>query len=209
VLTGQIYRLLLVSLRSCQKTEEANQLWIDMVANGVGPDHTAYNVKVWYHAVRDEIERVGELISEMEASGDKRARPDTITYNYLIGCLSKNDRVKDVKDVYKMMMSKKKRCSPNATTFKHVFCCLLRSGDFEAGIEVFRDSLRSNNLPYFWVLKNLVEGLVKEGKVEAAKEVIKEARNKCSVSLSSRWKNVENKLGLGSDCEVTDLSQEV
>ncbi|KAF3322298.1 pentatricopeptide repeat-containing protein [Carex littledalei] len=45
VMTDQIYRLLLVSLHGHGKTEEANQLWNEMVSNGVQPDCTAYNVK--------------------------------------------------------------------------------------------------------------------------------------------------------------------
>ncbi|KAJ3706473.1 hypothetical protein LUZ61_010178 [Rhynchospora tenuis] len=187
VLTYQIYELLLVSLRSREKREEVNQLWDEMLAAGYNkPDCTAYNVKIWCHAFRGETERVYEVISEMEAAGFKRAQPDTVTYNYLIGCLSKKDRVEDVKEVYRTMKSKKGRCSPDAATFFNVLSFLCRHGDFETGLEVFRDSLSNKGkLPEFPVLRKLVQGLVKEGKMDAAKEVVKEV-----TTVRPRWTNL-------------------
>ncbi|KAJ4746966.1 Pentatricopeptide repeat-containing protein [Rhynchospora pubera] len=189
LLTYQIYKLLLVSLRSREKFKEVNQLWDEMLAAGYNkPDCTAYNVKVWCHAFRGELEKVYEVISEMEAAAFNRAQPDTVTYNYLIGCLSKKDRVEDVKEVYKTMKSKKGRCSPDAATFRNVLSFLCRHGDFEAGLEVFRDSLSNKNV--VTEVRNLVRGLVQEGKMDAAKEVVKEVTN-VQPSRTSLWKEVE------------------
>ncbi|KAJ4795885.1 Pentatricopeptide repeat-containing protein [Rhynchospora pubera] len=198
--TPAIYYIVLNSLYKINKFEEAELLWNEMVVRtGCKPDDAAYNARIFYHATRLETDKVLGLIKEMETAGIK---PNTVTYNFLLRCHFKSEHWEDAKKVYEHMFLTKV-CNPNAATFRILLEGFSQGGDFEAGLEVFRSSLKKNKVPEFATVKMFVEGLVKDGKADRAKAVVKQIRKMFPAYLTDKWKQVEKDLGLSSDAART------
>ncbi|KAJ1686531.1 hypothetical protein LUZ63_017921 [Rhynchospora breviuscula] len=198
--TPAIYHIVLNSLYKINKFEEAEMLWNDMVERtGCKPDNAAYNARIYYHTTRLETDKVLELIKEMETAGIK---PNTITYNLLLRCHFKSERWEDAKKVYEQMFLMKV-CNPNDATFRILLEGFSQGGDFETGLEVFSSSLKKHKVPEFATVRMFVEGLVKDGKADRAKVVVKQVRKRFPAYLTDRWKQVEKDLGLSSDADET------
>ncbi|KAJ4795883.1 Pentatricopeptide repeat (PPR) superfamily protein [Rhynchospora pubera] len=197
--TPAIYGTLISSLYKLNKPEEAKLLWNEMVEAGCKPDDGVYTARISYHASRAETDKVLELIKEMETAGVK---PDTITYNFLMTCHVKNEHWEDAKKVYEQTFLMKV-CNPNAATFRILLEGFSQGGDFETGLMVLFKSLKKNKVPHFAIVRTFVEGLVKDGKADRAKAVVKQIRKRFHPYLTDRWKQVEKDLGLSSDADET------
>ncbi|CAA7391117.1 unnamed protein product [Spirodela intermedia] len=196
-ITPVTYTTLLDTLYKDQKAADAERLWKEMESKGCSPDVAAYNVRIMYNAVHSKPESVIKLIDDMVSAGLK---PDTISYNYLITCYCKNGQHEEAKKVYRSL--REKGCHPNAATFRNFMYLLCKNKDFDAGREVCMEGIKKNKLPDFGPLKMLMEGLVKNSKVEEAKQLIRLVRKKFPESFLSRWKNVEERLGLEIEDEL-------
>ncbi|XP_010277336.1 PREDICTED: pentatricopeptide repeat-containing protein At4g36680, mitochondrial-like [Nelumbo nucifera] len=193
--TAVTYTTILDALYKKGKTEEAEQIWDEMVAKGCSPDTTAYNVRIM-HVHHGKPEAVLALIGEMSSAGLK---PDTISYNYLLTCYCKNDMLEDAKKVYEGLEGN--GCLPNAATFRTYIYYLCRNGDFGRGFEVYEDSVRRDKIPDFGTMKPLVEGLVKNSKLKEAKRLIKTVKKKFPPNFLNAWKKLEMGLDLGGNEE--------
>nr|ACF78988.1 unknown [Zea mays] len=198
--TNRIYTTLIDSMYKRKMTNEAESLWKEMVESECEPDVATYNVKAMYYALHGKPEEVMEVMTEMEAAGVK---PDTTTYNFLMTSYCKSGKLEDAKVLYHSLAEK--GCSADAATYKHMLAELCAYGDFDAGLGIFKDSLKRRKVPDFRTMKGLVEGLAKGGRVADAKEVVAEVKKMFPENLLSGWKKVEKELGLDSDSGETPL----
>ncbi|KAL5752719.1 hypothetical protein ACOSP7_022915 [Xanthoceras sorbifolium] len=180
------------SLYKHGKTEEAETLWSEMVKKGFELDVAAYNVRIM-NAQGGKPEKLKELIDEMSSVGLK---PDTITYNFLMTCYCKNEMMEEANRVYKGLEGN--GCNPNAATFRTLIYYLCKSGDYEKGYKLFKESVRMHKIPDFMTMKLLVEGLVKKKKMKEAKGLTRTMKKKFPPNLLRGWKKVEEELGLVS-----------
>ncbi|KAL0907703.1 hypothetical protein M5K25_022133 [Dendrobium thyrsiflorum] len=200
--TTFIYTTLLDSLYKKGESDKAEELWNQMTEKGCKPDLATYNVRIMHKAHHGSPEDVLRSISELEAAGLK---PDEITYNYLMTCYSRTERFDEMNEVYKGLKSK--GCKPNAATFKIMLKFLCEKGDFDAGFDLFKDSMKHNRIPDFRTLRPFVVGLAKNFKVEEAKMVISVVRQRFPESLISGWKVVEEELGLITGTQASDQAE--
>ncbi|XP_066322056.1 pentatricopeptide repeat-containing protein At2g18520, mitochondrial-like [Miscanthus floridulus] len=200
--TTSIYTTLIDNMYKNKMTNEAECLWKEMVESGCEPDVATYNVKAFNYALHGKPEEVMEVMTEMEAAGVK---PNTITYNFLMCSYFKSGKLEDAKVLYHSLAEK--GCSADASTYKHMLADVCAHGDFDAGLGIFKDSLKRRKVPDFRTMKGLVEGLAKGGRVVDAKEVIAEVKKIFPENLLSGWKKVEKELGLDSDSGETPQSK--
>ncbi|KAL6899448.1 hypothetical protein ACP4OV_006106 [Aristida adscensionis] len=205
--TTSMYTSMIDSMYKQKKTEEAERLWKEMLESGCEPDVATYNVKAMHRGLTGKPEEVMAVMAEMEAGGVK---PDTITYNFLMTSYCRDGKVQDAKKLYHSLAEK--GCSANAATYKHMLAAVCAHGDFDAGLGIFKESLKRHKVPDFRTMKVLVEGLAKGGKVAEAKEVIAKMKNEFPENLLSGWKKLEKELGLESDSvdspQVEGMSEE-
>ncbi|OEL23188.1 Pentatricopeptide repeat-containing protein, partial [Dichanthelium oligosanthes] len=185
-----------------KKTEEAEHLWKEMLESGCKPDVATYNVKAMNYGLHGKPEEVLEVMREMEEAGVK---PDTITYNFLMTSYCRNGKLEDAKVLYHSLAEK--GCSANAATFKHMLAAMCAHGDFDAGLGIFKESLKRRKVPDFRTMKGLVEGLAKGGRVAEAKNVIAEMKKRFAETLLLGWKKLEKELGLDLDSIDTPQSK--
>lgn len=63
-------------------------------------------------------------------------------------------------------------------------------GDFEAALSLCKESMEKNWVPSFGIMKSLVNGLAKDSKVEEAKELIAQVKEKFTRNVEL-WNEVE------------------
>ncbi|MED6176048.1 hypothetical protein PIB30_084205 [Stylosanthes scabra] len=86
---------------------------------------------------------------------------------------------------------------------------VLRNEDFEGGYRVFKESAKVNKIPGFNDMKILVEGLVKKGKKQEAKELIATVKKRFPHNVLNAWAKVEKNLNLASDDGADSVESKV
>jgi len=83
-----------------------------------------------------------------------------------------------------------KGCDPNALTYYTLISFLLKKGDFDTAYEYYTESMRRNWLLNLDNAKMLIDGLVKNNKVENAREVIEGMKKQCPASYHKELENI-------------------
>lgn len=204
-ITTITYTTILDSLYKEKKPQEAEKLWTEMKAKGVALDGTAFNVRVMHKEKSGaKPENVLRIVEEMEAAGLK---PDVITYNCVMMSYLRHGKFKEAKKVYVGL--KEKGLEPNYTTYKSYMMALCKNGDLEAALEVFNEALKQKKVPDLGVVRMLVEGLVKQKKMRAAKRVVTGLRKKFSEDFTGGWLELEKIVGLNKEGEEEDEEEHV
>ncbi|CAA7029813.1 unnamed protein product [Microthlaspi erraticum] len=81
-------------------------------------------------------------------------------------------------------------CKPDSECYFTLIYYLCKGGDFETALSVCKESMEKNWVPSFGIMKSLVNGLAKASKVEEAKELIKQVKEKFSRNVEL-WNEVE------------------
>lgn len=197
-ITAVTFTTIVHSLYKGGSSDEAENIWNEMLKRGCDPDVGAYNVKIM-NIQGGDPEGVKALLEEMSNAGLK---PDTISYNYLMSCYCRNGMMDEAEKVYEDLETK--GCNPNASTFRTLIFYLCKNEQFETAYRVFRESVRANKIPDVNTLKYLVHGLVKNSKVKEAKEMIRTMKTKFPPNVVKVWTKLENELGLAK-VEVSDI----
>ncbi|KAL5993485.1 hypothetical protein ACLOJK_014410 [Asimina triloba] len=193
-ISKETYTTVLSAFYKAGEVEEAEKIWGRM-QGGVILDVAAYNAKMWWVAHHGKPEEVKRLMDEMAAAGLK---PNIVSYNYLLICYGKNGMIKDAKEIFFKGL-KGNGCVPNVTTFKTMVHYLCERGDLNAAATVCKKSIKRKKIPDFGTVKSLVVGLMKESKVEAAKELIDLVKKSFPDGDLNAWKQVEIELGLNAE----------
>lgn len=199
--TAVIYTTIYDALYKMGKSDEAENIWNEMVKKGCAIDVAAYNVRIG-HAHGGEPEDVKRLIEDMSAVG---LRPDTISYNYLLTCYCRNGRMDEAMKLYQELEAS--GFKPKAATFRTLIYYLSKNGDFGTGYDVFKRSVFHNKIPDFATLKILVEGLVAKKNRKEAKGLIRTVKKRFPSNVLNAWNKVEIELGLASQGSSPDEPQ--
>lgn len=189
-----IYTTILDSFYKERRPADAERVWNEMLAKGLAPDLPAYNVRAMHRALHGDPEQVLALLKEMQSLG---LNPDTITYNYLIASYCAHGRFGEAMRVYKGL--EEKGCAPNHATYKNLLASLCKNEEFELGLEVFDDGVKRGKVPDLGTVRILVEGLMRAGKVRAAKRAVTGLRKKFPEDFTGEWKSLEKVVGLSKD----------
>nr|CAD1830693.1 unnamed protein product [Ananas comosus var. bracteatus] len=189
-----IYTTILDSFYKERRPADAERVWNEMLAKGLAPDLPAYNVRAMHRALHGNPEQVLALLKEMQSLG---LNPDTITYNYLIASYCAHGRFGEAMRVYKGL--EEKGCAPNHATYKNLLASLCKNEEFELGLEVFDDGVKRGKVPDLGTVRILVEGLMRAGKVRAAKRAVTGLRKKFPEDFTGEWKSLEKVVGLSKD----------
>ncbi|KAK9669999.1 hypothetical protein RND81_13G169400 [Saponaria officinalis] len=192
--TAVSFTTVLDALYKKGNVDEAEKIWGEMVdKEGCVVDVAAWNVRI-ANAHGGSPEDVKGLIEEMSGSGLK---PDTISYNYLLTCYCRNDRMDEAMKLYEELEASGFR--PKAVTYRTLIHYLCKNEDYGRGYDVFKRSVFHHKIPDFATLKVLVEGMVKKNLKKDAKGLIRTVKKKFPPNVLNAWKKVEVELGLVSD----------
>ncbi|KAL5731049.1 hypothetical protein ACHQM5_003811 [Ranunculus cassubicifolius] len=152
---------------------DGERIWGRMEKSGVAPDMVSFNSKL---AGLIRLRKIGEaqkLLKELKKRGKDA---NVITYNTLITWFCNEGDLDKAKAIYDCMV--KDGCAPNGATFRNLIPSLCKKGDFDLVAKLREKSEGLHRHIDLRILQNVVNGLVKESKVEEAEKLVEIIQSK-------------------------------
>ncbi|MED6110479.1 hypothetical protein PIB30_043311 [Stylosanthes scabra] len=132
---------------------------------GFGLDVSCYNVLISGFCKKNKLERVYEMLEEMEKSGVK---PDTVTYNTLLSSLGKSGDFETANNLMKKM--RKEGLVPYVVTFGALIHANCLNNNVDYAMKIFEEmcSTASKFPPNNVIYNSLIDALCKKDEVESA-----------------------------------------
>ncbi|KAG2262262.1 hypothetical protein Bca52824_069341 [Brassica carinata] len=183
--TGSTFGLMIAGFYSEDKKEDVGKVLAMMKERGVSVGVSTHNIRIQSLCKRKRSAEAKALLDGMLSSGMK---PNAVTYGHLIhGFCSEGDFV-EAKKLFKGMVNR--GCKPDSECYFTLVYYLCKGGDFETALSVCKESMEKNWVPSFGIMKSLVNGLAKDSKVEEAKELIAQVKEKFTRNVEL-WNEVE------------------
>ncbi|CAN6287926.1 unnamed protein product [Urochloa humidicola] len=162
---------------SMQDDEEGfEKLLKEINARKLEPNVVTYNCRIQWFAKRGETVKGEELLDVMES---KEVAPNYLTYNALVQGYCKEGNVGPAMRVFKRMKVMKRRegrsdlgVSAHSQTYVVLFRSLVEKEKLDDALWICKSCFAMKAAPPFEAVKGLVEGLVKGGRSEEARDVI-------------------------------------
>ncbi|XP_020094056.1 pentatricopeptide repeat-containing protein At1g11630, mitochondrial-like [Ananas comosus] len=183
--------------------EKFDEILHEIARRGIEPSVVTFNCRIARFCAKGESFKAEELLDVMLAKG---IRPNLGTFNALIAGFCKEGDADAAVGVFKRMKAMKRRngsdgVAPNADTYVALLRALIWKGDFEGALGICRECLARKVAPPFEVTKGLIEGLVRESKVEEARDVAEKMRAVVRGDAKDAWDKVEGELSLEKGTE--------
>lgn len=169
----------------------------EMKEKGLEADVVTFNCRIAGLCASSRSFEAEELLDVMAA---KNVRPNRNTFNMIIEGFCKEGNAKKAMKVFERMKSAKKdddgTASPNFVTYVALIKSLVENGEFDKGLEVFKECVERKWSPPFGAVRGLVEGLKKESRVKEAKDVVAKMRKVVKGDAMEAWKSIETAISL-------------
>lgn len=137
------------------------------------PDRVVFNALITACGQSGDVDRAFDVLAEMKAEAQP-IDPDHITIGALMKACANSGQVDRAREVYKMIDQYNIKGTPEVYTIALCSCC--QSGDWEFACSVYSDMTRKGVVPDEMFLSALMNVAGRAGKLDAAFDVLKEAR---------------------------------
>ncbi|CAH2047950.1 unnamed protein product [Thlaspi arvense] len=183
--TSSSFGLMISGFYQEDKNEEVGKVLGMMRERGVNVGVSTHNIRIQSLCKRKKSAEAKALLDGMLSSGMK---PNSVTYAHLIHGFCNEDDLEEAKKLFKVMVNR--GCKPDSECYFTLIYYLCKGGDFETALSVCKESMEKNWVPSFGIMKSLVNGLAKASKVEEAKELIAQVKEKFTRNVEL-WDEVE------------------
>ncbi|XAR53724.1 hypothetical protein NMG60_11022380 [Bertholletia excelsa] len=169
------YNTLLDGLYRKGRFLDGEKMWSRMERMNVVPDIRSYNAKLIGLVSEKRMAEAAELARGLK---DKGLKADIFTYNTVIEGYCKDGSLEEAKKWYRNLKSNA-NCSPNKATFRMLIPLACEKGDIDWAFKLCKDIFNKRCLFDEADLQLVVDGLVKQSKVEQAQQLVKLASTNC------------------------------
>lgn len=146
---------------------DGERIWSQMVQKNISPDIWSYNAKLLGFALEKRTKDAVELVEEIK---DKGIKLNVVSCNALIRGFVKEENLEEAKRWYYEIGNRE--CKPDKFTFTTLIPFLCEKNDLGFAFELSKVIISRNCLVDRALLQRVVDGLVKESKIEEAKELV-------------------------------------
>lgn len=161
------FNTLLVGFYRDKNFVKAEKVWSLMESKNFGPNAKSYDPKIKYLIEADQIEEAVIAFDEMKGKGIK---PDRLAYYLLIKGYCDKGNLEETKRWYDKLSLD--MVSPDRRIIKTVLSFACEKGDHDYAIKLAKDSVKWRRNVDVQVLQGLVNKLVKESKIDEAKDLV-------------------------------------
>ncbi|KAI5656889.1 hypothetical protein M9H77_25682 [Catharanthus roseus] len=161
------FNTILYSLYSNNRFDDGEKIWSQMLERKLVPNIRTYNARLVGLVNEKRVQEATELVGVLE---NKNLKADVFSYGTLIKAYGMEGNLEEVKRWYEKMIENK--CDPDKLVFWSVISSASEKGDFDWAYEVCKDIFKWNCNVDVQILQKVVDGLVKESKIEEAKQVV-------------------------------------
>ncbi|CAN1165820.1 Pentatricopeptide repeat-containing protein At1g61870, mitochondrial [Linum perenne] len=149
------------------------------------PGVSTYNVRIQSLCKLKRTREAKALFDKMVSEGPK---PNSVTYTQLIHGFCSQGDLEEAKKLFSSMVHR--GCVPESDCYFTLIHFLCLGKDFETALSICKVSIEKKWVPNFATMKLLVNGLASTGKVEEAKELVGQMKEKFSKTVNL-WEEVE------------------
>lgn len=169
-----------------------------IAGRGLEPNVVTFNCRISKFCGENKSFKAEELLDVMVS---KEIQPNLGTFNAIIVGFCKEGDVGSAMRVFKRMrvmkrMNGKEGVSPNPDTYIALIRSLVEKGQLGEALMICKECLTRKLAPPFEVVNGLIDGLVKDSKVDDAKDVITKMREILKGDAVDAWKKFEGALTL-------------
>ncbi|XP_074565491.1 small ribosomal subunit protein mL103 (rPPR7)-like [Curcuma longa] len=165
---------------------------------GLEPNIVTYNCRISKFCRDSETFKAEELLDVMVSKG---IHPNLKTFSTIISGYSAEGNVNAALKVYKRMKTMKSRnksegVPPNADIYVVLVRGLVEKGEFGEALGICQECLNNKYELPFEVVKALIDGLVKNSRIDEAKDVVAKMRTIVKGFDIDAWNKLEGELSL-------------
>ncbi|KAI3745366.1 hypothetical protein L1987_58477 [Smallanthus sonchifolius] len=171
-----------------EKFDEVGKVLEMMKKHQVPVTIGTYNIRIQSLC---KLKRSAEAKALFDGVLSRGMKGNSVTYSHLIHGFCREGKLNEAKELFKKMVNG--GFKPESDCYFTLVHYLCKSGDFEAALEVCKKSMENDWFPNFSTMKLLVEGLANGTKVDEAKELIEQMKNRFP-QKADLWNELEEKL---------------
>ncbi|VVA91002.1 unnamed protein product [Arabis nemorensis] len=186
--TASSFGLMIAGFYKEEKYDDVRKVLRMMKEFGVHVGISTYNIMIQCLCQRKKSAEAKALLCGVMCS---RMRPNSATYSHLIHGFCSEENLDEAMNLFEVMV--KSGYKPDSECYFALMHCLCKEGDFETGLILCKESMEKNWVPSFSVMKWLVNGLASLSKVEEAKKLIAQVKQRFTRN-ADLWNEVEAEL---------------
>ncbi|KZV50434.1 pentatricopeptide repeat-containing protein mitochondrial-like [Dorcoceras hygrometricum] len=171
-----------------EKFGDVGKMMDMMKKHGVGAGIGLYNVRIQSLCKLKRSTEAKLLLDTIKGRGMK---PNRVTYNHLIFGFCVEGKMEIAKNLLKEMIDS--GLKPEARCYFTLIYYLCQRQDFEAALAICKDSMLEDWVPNMSTMKSLVDGLVSIEKIDDARWIIEQVKEKFSRNAGA-WAEIEENL---------------
>ncbi|KAH7836528.1 hypothetical protein Vadar_002458 [Vaccinium darrowii] len=171
-----------------EKYEDVGKVLELMKKYNMVPGISTHNIRIQSLCKLKKSVEAKALLDGMLSRGMK---PNSVTYCHLIHGFCKEGKLDEAKSLFEKMVSS--GCMPDSNCYFTLVYFLCQGGEFETALEICKKSMEKGWVPNFSTMKSLVNGLASVSKVDEARELVGQMKEKFSKSADI-WSQVEEGL---------------
>lgn len=186
--TASSFGLMISGFYKEEKYDDVRKVLRMMKGFGVHVGIATYNIMIQCLCKRKKSAEAKALLGGVMSS---RMRPNSATYSHLIHGFCSEENLDEAMNLFVVMV--KNGYKPDSDCYFTLIHCLCKGRDFETALILCKESMEKNWVPSFSVMKWIVNGLADLSKVEEAKKLIAQVKQKFRRNVDL-WNEVEAEL---------------
>lgn len=171
-----------------EKYEDVGKVLKMMEERGVQRGISIYNIRIKSLC---KLKRTAEAKALFDGMVSRGMKPNSVTYHNLIFGFCAEGNFEEAKSLFKTMRNR--GCQPDSDCYFTLVHFLTQGKDFETALSVCKESMEKGFVPNFTTMKSLVNGLASISKVDDAKELVKQIKERFKKNADT-WNEIEAEL---------------
>ncbi|KAJ8556279.1 hypothetical protein K7X08_023037 [Anisodus acutangulus] len=171
-----------------EKYEDVGKMLEMMKEYNMALGISTYNIRIQSLC---KLKKSGEAKALLDGILSRGLKVNHVTYGHLILGFCREGNFEEAKNVFNKMVSS--GLKPDAECYFTLVYYLCQGRDFKAALKIYKKCLADGWVPNFSTMKSLVEGLASIEKVDEAREVIAQVKEKISRNVE-KWDEIEEAL---------------
>ncbi|XP_057962576.1 small ribosomal subunit protein mS86 (rPPR1)-like [Malania oleifera] len=179
------FKTLIAGFYREERSEDVGKVLELMKKHDICTGLSTFNIRIQSLCKLKKSSEAKALLEEMIR---RRMKPNAVTFCHLIHGFGKEGNLDEAKRLFTDMVNR--GCKPDSDCYFTLVHFLCRGADFDTALQICKESMTKGWVPNFSTMKSLVDGLVSISKVEEAREVIRQIKEKFSKNVDM-WDEIE------------------
>ncbi|KAM7506242.1 hypothetical protein LguiB_005146 [Lonicera macranthoides] len=171
-----------------EKYDDVGKVLELMMKHEMHPGISIYNIRIQSLC---KLKKSGEAKALLDGMLSRGMKPNSVTYCHLIHGFCKEGNLEEAKNLFETM--RRRGCQPDSDCYFTLVYFLCKGEDFETALRICKGCMTKGWVPNFSTMKLLVNGLASISKVDEARELVGQIKEKFPKN-ADLWNEIEEGL---------------